>query len=317
MERQKILVTGGAGYLGSILCEHLLDAGHRVTVLDRLVHGQASLLHLCVNPRLDIVIGDVRDETLLKGLLRDADVVIPLAAVVGAPACQRDQKLAESLNLGAIRLLNRLRSPSQLVVFPSTDSCYGAKSGQISCTEETPLEPISLYSRTKAEAEAELLASENTITLRLATLFGLSTRPRLDLMVNHFCWAAVTDGYLVIFEQDFKRNFLHVRDAADVFLHALAHADRMVGRTFNAGLDDANLSKAELALLIQRLLPRFYVHFAPIGDDPDKRNYIVSNRRLEEAGFVARRSLEEGIAELLKGYSMLGSTAHLANARRA
>ena len=308
--KSRILVTGGAGYLGSILCERLLAAGHRVTALDNLMYGQHSLFHLCADPAFNFVIGDARDEALLSGLLREADVVIPLAAIVGAPACDRDPWLATSVNLDAIRLLKRLRSPDQLVVFPTTNSGYGTTSGEAWCTEDSPLAPVSLYGRVKVDAEAELLAAPNVITLRLATVFGMSPRLRLDLLVNHFVYAAVTDGYLVVFEKDFKRNFIHVRDVADCFAHCLEHADDMVGRAYNAGLDDANVSKEELALAVKAHVPRFYIHFSEVGTDPDKRNYVVSNERLRKAGFEARRTLDDGIRELLKGYRMLGRGAH-------
>lgn len=302
----RVLVTGAAGYLGSVLCEHLLGAGHEVTGLDNLMYQQHSLFHLCAHSRFEFVLGDARDERLMKKLVKEADALIPLAAVVGAPACDRDPWLAQSVNLEAIRLLNRLRSASQLVLYPNTNSGYGVTSGATECTEDTPLDPISHYGRTKVEAEADLLASPGAITLRLATVFGMSPRMRLDLLVNHFVYAAVTDGYLVIFEKDFKRNFVHIRDVADCFLHCLQHAPRMAGRPYNVGLDAANLSKADLARLIQQFVPSFYVHFAEVGTDPDKRNYIVSNQRLREAGFEARRSLEDGIRELLRGYRMLG-----------
>lgn len=303
---QHVLVTGGAGYLGAILCEHLLRRGHRVTVIDNLLYGQHSLLHLCAEPRFEFVYGDVRDEATISPLIGSADVLIPLAAIVGAPACVRDPWLARAVNLDAVRLLNRLRSAEQLVVFPMTNSGYGTKSSEVHCTEETPLEPISVYGQTKADAEAELLASPNAITLRLATVFGVSPRMRVDLLVNHFVYAAVTDGYIVIFEKDFKRNYVHIRDVADCFVHCIEHAGRMVGRPYNVGLDAANLSKAELALKIKEHVPSFTVHFAEIGSDPDKRNYVVSNQRLREAGFEARRSIDDGICELIKGYRMLG-----------
>lgn len=301
-----ILVTGGAGYLGSILCEHLLAAGYQVTVLDKLLYGQHSLFHLCANPNFEFVFGDARDEALLKRLVKDAEVIIPLAAIVGAPACDRDPWLAQSVNLEAVQLLNRLRSAQQLIIYPNTNSGYGTKSGEAFCTEETPLDPISLYGQTKVQAELELLNSPNTITLRLATVFGMSPRMRLDLLVNHFVYAAITDGYVVIFEKDFKRNYVHIRDVADCFLYCLTHTEKMIGRPFNLGLDDANLSKEELALKVKDYVPKFYLHFAPLGSDPDKRNYIVSNQRLREAGFEARRSLDEGIQELLKGYRLFG-----------
>ena len=302
----RILVTGGAGYLGSVLCERLLDAGHHVTVLDSLLYQQNSLFHLCANPRFEFVHGDARDNSVVGGLAKDADALIPLAAIVGAPACDRDPLLARSVNLEAIRLLNRVRSSGQLIVYPTTNSGYGTKTGDVFCTEETPLEPISLYGQTKTQAEQELLQSPNVVTLRLATVFGMSPRMRLDLLVNHFVYAAATDGYLVIFEKDFKRNYIHIRDVADCFLYCIENSNRMASRAYNAGLDAANLSKQELALSIKKHVPKFYVHFAEVGSDPDKRNYIVSNQRLREAGFEAKRSLDEGIVELLKGYRMMG-----------
>jgi nucleoside-diphosphate-sugar epimerase len=302
----RILVTGGAGYLGSILSEHLLDAGHRVTVLDNLMYRQRSLLHLAANPNFEFVFGDARDESLLRRILKDVDAIIPLAALVGAPACDRDPWLAKAVNFDAIALLNSIRSKEQLIVYPNTNSGYGAKTGDVYCTEETLLQPITLYGRTKVDAESALLASPNTICLRLATVFGASPRQRLDLLVNHFVHAAVTDGYIVIFEKDFKRNYIHIRDVADCFVHCLANPKGMSGRPFNAGLDEANLSKAELAIKIKQYVPKFNITFSDVGSDPDKRNYIVSNQRLREAGFTAKRSLDDGIKELLNAYRMLG-----------
>jgi nucleoside-diphosphate-sugar epimerase len=305
---QRVLVTGGLGYLGSIVCEHLLGAGFEVTALDNLMYGtgQQGLYHLCANPAFDFLKGDVRDEGLMKSALRRADAVIHLAAIVGASACDRDPALATGVNLDAVRLLNRLRSPRQVVIFPNTNSGYGTTSGETYCTEDSPLQPISLYGKTKVEAERLLLDSPNAVALRLATVFGMSPRMRLDLLVNHFVHAAFKDGYIVIFEKDFKRNFVHVRDVADCMLHVLANAERMAGRAYNLGLDSANLSKEELALKVKEHVPGFYIHFAAIGQDPDKRNYIVSSRRLREAGSEARRSLDDGIRELLKGYRMEG-----------
>jgi nucleoside-diphosphate-sugar epimerase len=270
------------------------------------MYGQHSLFQFCSNPNFDFIYNDARNENILKQTLGDVDVIIPLAAIVGAPACQRDPLLARSVNLDAIRLLLKLRSTDQLIVYPTTNSGYGTKSGNIFCTEETPLEPISLYGETKVQAEKELLDSPNTITLRLATVFGMSPRMRLDLLVNHFVYAAVTDGYLVIFEKDFKRNYVHIRDVADCFLFCVQNHARMVGRPYNVGLDSANLSKEELALKVKEFVPNFYIHFAEIGSDPDKRNYIVSNERLRQAGFEAQHTIEEGIRELLKGYRMFG-----------
>jgi nucleoside-diphosphate-sugar epimerase len=282
-----------------------LAAGHQVTVIDSLLHRQMSLFHLCAQPAFDFIGGDARDERVMASLIRKADVLIPLACIVGAPACDRDPISARSVNVDAIKLLNRIRSKEQLVVYPTTNSGYGTKTGDVYCTEETPLEPISLYGQTKVDAEKELLDSPNAISLRLATVFGMSPRMRLDLLVNHFVYAAVTDRYMVIFEKHFKRNYVHIRDVADAFLHCIDHASQMAGRPYNCGLDAANLSKEELALKIKQYVPDFFIHFAEFGQDPDKRNYIVSNQRLREAGFEARRSLDDGIQELIKGYRML------------
>ena len=306
MTKTRILVTGAAGYLGSTLCGRLLEEGYGVVALDNLFYGEASLFHYCAHPDFDFILGDVRDEAVVKSALRGVDAVIPLAAMVGVGACKRDPVMAKAVNLDAVLSLNRLRSKQQLIIYPTTNSGYGTSSGEVHCTEETPLQPISLYGETKAQAESALLESPYTICLRLATVFGLSPRMRLDLLVNHFVMAAVTDGFLVIFEKDFKRNYVHVRDVADCVLHCLQQRERMIGRTFNVGLDSANLSKGELAMKVREQVPNFYIHFAEIGSDPDKRNYIVSNQRLREAGFEAKRSLEDGIKELLKGYRMLG-----------
>jgi len=288
-----------------VLCEHLLQAGYQVTIVDNLTHGQQSLFHLLAHTGVEFVFGDVRDDRLLRRLLKSVDVVIPLAAIVGARACDRDPWLARAINFEAVALLNQLRSPRQLVVFATTNSGYGTRTDESYCTEDTPLEPISLYGRTKVEAETVLLQTPDSISLRLATVFGLSPRMRIDLLVNYFVHAAVTDGYIVIFEKDFKRNYVHIRDVADCFVHCIEHAEHMVGRPYNVGLDSANLSKEELALRVKHYVPNFYIHFSDIGTDPDRRNYIVSNQRLREAGFEARRTLDEGIQELLKGYRMM------------
>lgn len=301
----RVLITGGAGYLGCEITQALLASGYKVTVLDNIMYGQHTLFHLCANPDFDFINGDARDKKLLSKLVSQADVLIPLAAIVGAGACDRDPLLTRTVNLEAIRLINKLRSSQQLIIYPTTNSGYGTQSGDVHCTEETLLEPITLYGRTKVQAEAELLETSNVITLRLATVFGMSSRMRLDLLVNHFVYAALKDGYIVIFEKEFKRNYIHIRDVADCFIHCIENAERMTGRPYNAGLDDANLSKEELALKIKEYIPDFYIHFAKIGSDPDKRNYIVSNQRLREVGFAAKRSLDQGIKELLKGYRMM------------
>jgi nucleoside-diphosphate-sugar epimerase len=228
-----VLVTGGAGYLGSVLCERLLAAGYEVTTVDDIMYQQRSLLHLCANPHFDFVLGDVRDKELMRRLVKEADLLIPLAAIVGAPACDRDPLLARSVNLEAVRLLNGLRSREQQVIYPTTNSGYGTQSGDLFCTEDTPLEPISLYGQTKTQAEAELLGTPNVITLRLATVFGMSPRMRLDLLVNHFC--EVADEYIVIFEKDLSAT-ISTSKTWPTFCPLHENFKRMAWRSYNAGL---------------------------------------------------------------------------------
>lgn len=306
----RVLVTGGAGYLGSVLVGHLLQRGYQVTVLDNLLYGQASLLGYCRDPRFDFVPGDARDERVLRDLLPKHDAIIPLAAIVGMKACDRDPLMARSVNLDAIVLLNRLRDTSQPVLMPCTNSGYGTKSGDLYCTEETPLEPISLYGVTKVAAERELLNSRNAISLRLATVFGPSPRMRLDLLVNDFTYRAVSDGFLVIYEKDFKRNYVHIDDVAECFGYCLEHFDAMKNEAYNFGLNDANLSKAELAASIKQYVPSLLIHFAEVGSDPDKRNYIVANDKINRQGIAAHRSLDTGIQQLLKAYRLLPRGAY-------
>jgi nucleoside-diphosphate-sugar epimerase len=299
-----VLITGGAGYLGAVMCGRLLQEGFQVTVLDNMMYRSPSLLGYCGVPGFHFERGDARDEDTLKRLLVDVDVIIPLASIVGAPACDRDPALATATNLGAIQSLIRARSPSQLVVFPTTNSGYGAQSGEVHCTEQTPLEPISLYGRDKVAAELALLEAGNAITFRLATVFGVSPRMRLDLLVNHFVHAALTDGYIVLFEGHFKRNFIHIRDVADAFVHGIHNAQDMRDRPFNLGLDSANMSKEDLASKIQEHVPGFFFTSSEQNSDPDQRNYLVSNQRLREAGFEASRSIDVGIAELIAAHQM-------------
>lgn len=302
---QKILVTGGAGYLGSILVPELLGAGYRVTVLDNFMYGQSSLLEICHLPGFNVVRGDARDEGLLCGLLKEADVLIPLACLTGAPLCAKNPLEAKSVNLGAVQSLVKLRSPQQRILFPTTNSGYGIGQDGVYCTEETPLQPISVYGRLKVEAEQAVLDAGNSITFRLATAFGISPRMRLDLLVNDFVYRAVTDGFVVLFQSHFKRNFIHVRDIARVFLHSMERFDRMKGQPYNVGLSEANCSKQELCELIKEQIPRFYFTEAAVGEDPDQRNYIVSNEKIEATGFKPVVTLEQGITELIKGYSVI------------
>jgi nucleoside-diphosphate-sugar epimerase len=303
----RILVTGGAGYLGSILCEHLLTAGQEVMVVDNLTYGSASLFHLTSNPKFHFIKGDVRDIMLMSQAIQQVDVIMPLAAIVGAPACVSGTGVSEAINYTSVTTVARYASKDQLIIFPTTNSGYGTQKEGVVCTENTRLTPISLYGKTKADAEAYLLNNHlNTITLRLATVFGCSPRMRLDLLVNDFTYRAVTDGYIALYEPDFVRNYVHIRDVADCFIHCLEHAEHMIGRAYNVGLDSANISKGDLAEKIKQHVPKFDISYVVGGQDPDKRNYTVSNQRLREAGFEARRTLDQGIDELLKGYSMMG-----------
>ena len=301
----RILVTGGAGYLGSILVPALLERGYDVTVLDNFLWEQPALLDCCAHPRFAVIRGDCRERATVERGLRTADVVIPLAALVGAPACDADPTAARTTNVDSIRLLLTLRSPTQCILLPNTNSGYGIGETGKFCTEESPLRPLTLYGRTKVEAEQAVLEAGNALTFRLATVFGVAPRMRLDLLVNDFVYRAVNDRCVVVFEGHAKRNYIHIRDVARAFLHALVHFVAMKDRAYNVGLSDANLSKLELCAKIKEHLPGFIYMEAPIGEDPDKRDYIVSNERLERTGFAPAYSLDDGIRELVKAYTIL------------
>lgn len=306
----RVLVTGGAGYIGSILSPALLVAGYEVTVLDNFMHRQAPLNQLCSNPKFDVVRGDTRDAGLMRSLLRKTDVLIPLAAIVGAPACDADPVAAETTNCGAIELARTLLEAGQRLIIPITNSGYGVGETGKECAEETPMRPISLYGRSKVEAENAALSRENSISLRLATVFGMSPRMRIDLLVNDFVHRAVTDRALVLFEAHFRRNYIHVRDVAGAFLHAIENFETMRGHPYNVGLSDANISKIELCERIKRHVPHFAFLESPIGEDPDKRDYVVSNARIEGTGWRPTYSLDDGIVELVKGFRMLRNTVY-------
>ena len=307
---QHILVTGGAGYLGSILVPALLAQGHRVTVLDSFMFRQTSLHHVCNDPNFQVVKGDIRIEATLAPLLKKADIVIPLAALVGAPMCNADPVGAKSINFEAMQLLLRLASSEQRILMPTTNSAYGSGDAQNFCTEASPLRPISTYAREKVAVEAELMQRANAVSFRLATVFGMAPRMRIDLLVNDFVHRAVHDRFVVLFEGDFKRNYIHVRDVARVFLHGIENFEAMRGQVYNVGLSEANVSKRELCQRIQFQLPEFVFLDAPVGKDPDQRNYVVSNEKLERTGFRTSVGLDAGIAELIKGFTMLKNTVH-------
>lgn len=309
-ESCKILITGGAGYIGSVLAPALLDRGYGVTVLDSFMFKQASLAACCINPNFELVRGDARDRALVASLVKKVDVVIPLAALVGAPLCKMDPDAAVSINREAVRMLTELMSPDQFLLLPNTNSGYGVGEEGAFCTEDSPLRPISLYGTSKVEAELIALERTNTMTFRLATVFGMSPRMRTDLLVNDFVYRAITDRAIVIFEGHFKRNYIHVRDVANAFIHGLSNFEAMRGKPYNVGLSSANLSKIELAQTIQAFVPGFTYLESPIGKDPDQRNYIVSNARIEATGFAPQFSLEDGIQELIKGYQMIRLNAY-------
>lgn len=301
----KILVTGGAGYLGSMLVPLLLQEGHEVTVLDCFYFNQSTLLDCCMNPRFEVVRGDARNEELMEKLMEGKDYIIPLAAMVGFPLCKADEVAAETTNLGAIKTILKLRKPEQRIIYPCTNSGYGVGEGDKFCTEDTPMRPISLYGITKTESERLVLESGNSLTFRFATVFGASPRMRIDLLVNDFVYRAVFDRTAVIFEGNFKRNYIHIRDAVGAFVWAINHFDEMKGKPYNCGLSSANLSKLELCEKIKEHIPGFVYLEAPVGEDPDKRDYIVSNERLEATGWRPQYTLDDGIEELKKVYTII------------
>jgi len=300
-----ILVTGGAGYLGSTMVGFLLEAGHHVTVVDNFMFGEATLNQFCYHDNFDVVNGDVRIKEVMKPLIDKADVLIPLAALVGAPLCNKDPVAAKSTNNDAVMMMLDMVSTEQRILMPTTNSAYGSGDENNFCTEESPLNPISSYAIEKVEVEKELMQRENSISFRLATVFGMSPRMRIDLLVNDFTHRAVNDKAVVLFESHFKRNYIHVRDVSRVFIHGLENFDRMKGEIFNVGLSSANVSKWELCEKIAEQVPGFVFLEHELAKDPDQRNYIVSNDKLEATGWQPEVTLERGIAELIKGFRMI------------
>ena len=301
-----ILVTGGAGYIGSMLSQDLLGLGHNVTVLDNFMYQQSSLGQLCYHPNFRIYRGDVRVEADLLPILKQADIIIPLAAYVGAPLCDRDPVGASSTNRDAIFMMMKYLSQEQIVLMPTTNSAYGT--GDY-CDENSPLNPISRYAKDKVEVEKVLMEHPNATSFRLATVFGMSPRMRIDLLVNDMTYRAVNDGFVVLFESHFKRNYIHVLDVCQAFTMALENKN-MRGQIYNIGLSSANVSKRELCDTIKKYVPRFEIVEAEIGKDKDQRNYMVSNEKIEREGFKPNFDLDMGIQELLKGYAMLKNTKY-------
>jgi nucleoside-diphosphate-sugar epimerase len=306
----KILVTGGAGYIGAVLVPILLDAGYEVTIVDNFMYQENSLASCCAHPRFQAVRSDVRLMDIMVPLLAKADIVIPLAALVGAPICDRDPITATAVNRDAVIDLLRHAGRDQAYLVPITNSGYGIGEPGNLCTEESPLQPVSRYGRDKVELERMIMDRGNAISFRLATVFGMSPRMRIDLLVNDFTYRAVTDRCIVLFESQMKRNFIHVRDVARVFLHGLVGFDRLRDQIYNVGLSDANLSKLELCQLIQQRVPSLTILEAPTGSDPDKRDYTVSNAKIEATGYKPTYSLDDGICELIKGYTMIRNTRY-------
>ena len=299
-----ILVTGGAGYIGSTLVPDLLSKKHKVTVVDNFMYDQTSLATSIRDKNFEIIFGDVRDESLMKKLVSKADIIIPLAAIVGAPACDKDPVTAQSINKDSILWLLKQVSKSQQVIMPTTNSAYGSGDKNNFCDENSPLNPLSLYARDKVVVEKSLLEHENSTSFRLATVFGISPRMRLDLLVNNFTLRAITDGFVIVFEGHFKRNYIHILDVVQAFNLAIEKKDQFKGEIFNVGLSQANISKIELCQEIKKIVPDFLFLEAPLGKDPDQRNYIVSNKKIEALGFSPGVSLQEGLNELVKGLKM-------------
>lgn len=307
---EKVLIPGGAGYIGSVLTTELLKKGYHVTVIDNLMYNQNSLVHCFSNPNFRFIKGDVCNYEKLKPLIQEANIIIPLAAIVGAPACDKNPMLSQLINHDSMLFILNETNKDQKILFPTTNSGYGVGQKDQYCTEMTPLNPISLYGKLKVKIEKKFLESKRAISFRLATVFGASPRMRVDLLVNDFVYKACHDRYLVLFEEHFKRNYIHIRDVANAFLFGIEHYDQMAGESYNVGLSSANLSKKELCESIQKHLPNFYFHAAPVGEDPDKRDYIVSNDKLESLGWKPTVSLDEGIKELIHLYDYLKENQH-------
>jgi nucleoside-diphosphate-sugar epimerase len=299
----KLLVTGGAGYIGCVVVPLLLEQGYQVRVLDNLMYTGAGLLPNFRNPRFEFLVGDIRDERVMADAVKGSDAIIHLAAIVGFPACRKYPELAQTVNVDGTKVVAKSAGRDRLVLFGSTGSNYGALEQDV-CTEDTPLNPLSLYGKTKTAAEQHLLENCNTIAYRFATAFGVSPRMRLDLLINDFVYTALKMRYLVIYEAHFMRTFIHVCDIARSFLYGIENASRMQGQVFNVGSEEMNYSKAQVCEMIRRKV-NCYLHYADVGEDADKRNYVVSYQKIKRFGFQTTIGLEEGIDELVQAVKVL------------
>ncbi|OGN60025.1 MAG: hypothetical protein A3F40_01620 [Chlamydiae bacterium RIFCSPHIGHO2_12_FULL_27_8] len=302
---EKVLITGGAGYIGSVLTPTLLENGYKVTVVDSLMYNQISLIHLCGNKNFTFIKEDVTNFEFLKKILPEFDIIIPLAAIVGAPSCKSNPEQSRKVNVEAIEFIAKNINEKQKILFPNTNSGYGIGEKGCFCDEKSSLNPISLYGKQKVEVEKKLLTTNRAISFRLATVFGVSPRMRLDLLVNDFTYRAIHDNFLILFEEHFKRNYIHIKDVVNTFIFGIKNFEKMKGQAFNVGLSSANLSKRELSEIIKKYVPNLYIHTAEIGEDPDKRDYIVSNEKLEKLGWKPTHSIEDGIKEIINAYPFL------------
>ena len=295
---KKILITGAAGYIGSMLCTKLVDEGYKVTAVDILKYEKNSLAHLFSKKNFTFLKLDITKKKNVKKIILNQDFIIPLAALVGSPLCEKKKKEAVKVNVDSIKLLLSVIKKRQKILYPTTNSGYGIGQKSKFCDENTVLNPISLYGRTKVEAEELISKHSNYICFRLATVFGYSFRMRTDLIVNNFVETAVKKGKLEIFEPNFRRNFIHIQDIVDAFLFSIKNFNKLKNNIFNLGLSSANISKINLARKIKKIVPKTTVIINKKGNDPDKRDYYVSNKKIEKAGFKARISLDDGIREL-------------------